>query len=148
MQRLFQIAGLRMFGPDPFHTLVADGSAALLWLERKLRASHTSWVERAFATAGLVLLSWPPRREVILEVPRDQSEDVPVLDIAGVLHSVLVRIFGRAYDDVIRGVLDFIEGNMLALTAASVALVAGALWRRRQKSRARSADDLPSAPEL
>ncbi|HMJ12520.1 MAG TPA: hypothetical protein VK524_13945 [Polyangiaceae bacterium] len=136
----FAVAGLRLLGPDPFHYLLGlwYGPAALAWLERKsARAGRIlRLVERAFARAGLLILFVAPEGIVCLLAG---AARVPpwlfvTLDVAGTLCTLtLVRLFGRRYEQGIRGVLDFIEGNILALTVASVVLVvASALWRRRR----------------
>jgi membrane protein DedA with SNARE-associated domain len=146
----FVVATLRLLGPDPFQYLLGRwyGDVALLWLERKSRRTGriVRRVEHAFSRAGLVLLFLAP--EGILCILAGASRIRPatfvIVDLAGTLCTLaLVRLFGRRYAEGIRGVLDFIEGNILMLTALSaLAVIASALWRSR-KGRADRPDEPP-----
>jgi membrane protein DedA with SNARE-associated domain len=139
----FVVGALRLFGPDPFHYLLGRwyGDSALTWLERKSpRAGRlVRAAESAFARAGLVLLFVAPEGIMCLlaGAARVRPLTFIALDMAGTFTTLaLVRSFGRRYEQGIQGVLDFVEGNILVLTAGSVVLVvASALWRRRRSAR-------------
>jgi membrane protein DedA with SNARE-associated domain len=139
----FVVGALRLFGPDPFHYLLGRwyGDSALVWLERKSpRAGRVvRAVETAFARAGLVILFVAPEGIICLlaGAARVRPLTFIALDVAGTFTMLaLVRSFGRRYEQGIQGVLDFVEGNILVLTAASVVLVvASAVWRRRRSTR-------------
>jgi membrane protein DedA with SNARE-associated domain len=139
----FVVGALRLFGPDPFHYLLGRwyGDTALSWLERKSpRAGRVvRAVEAAFARAGPVILFVAPEGIVCLLAGAARVRPVTfvAIDVAGTLCTLtVVRLFGRRYEQGIRDVLDFVEGNILALTLASVVLVVcSALWRRRRTQR-------------
>ena len=144
----FVVGALRLFGPDPFHYLLGRwyGDSALAWLERKSpRAGRVvRAVEAAFARAGLAILFLAPEGIICLLAGAARVRPVTfiALDIAGTVCTLtLVRLFGRRYEQGIQDVLDFVEGNIVTLTAASVVLVVcSALWRRRRAARGELSD--------
>jgi membrane protein DedA with SNARE-associated domain len=136
----FTLGALGLVLPDPFAYLLGReyGSAAIGWIERRSGGASrwVRWVHAAFRRAApLVLFVSPgPFVNLLAGASRMRVAVWLPVNLAGTLAILLLtRLSGEALAGPIGALRAFIEANVVALTAASVALVTlGALIRRRR----------------
>jgi membrane protein DedA with SNARE-associated domain len=146
------VAAARLFFPDPFYFLVGRlyGSDAVRWVENRSGGAgrFVRFAERAFEKARYAVLFVAPAGLICVLAGASRMRTGPfvAVNLAGTLTGVtLARLFGEALAVPLEAVRDFIQANVLVLTAISVVLVASSVvLRRRQARRAarQSARDL------
>ncbi len=132
----------RLFFPDPFYFAIGRlwGQDAIGWIERRLGGAGR-WVrtvERVFSRAGwLVLMLAPVGLICVLAGASKMSTRLFVtLNLAATLTwALVVRQLGDVLERPINVVRDFIADNVVALTIASVVLVAAQLYARSRRER-------------
>ena len=138
----FVVAVARLFAADPFYFLIGReyGGAAIEWVERRsaLAGRVARFIERLFQRAGPVVLFVVPAGLVcvLAGASRMRARTFVAINLAGTLAVVLlVRAFGHAFADPIETVRNFVETNILVLTAVSALVVAVSALLRRKKAR-------------
>ena len=139
----YAVAAARLFGPDPFHYLLGRlyGDQALVWVER--RSARTGRLvrrlERWFERFGLLFLLVAPAGVVCLLAGAARVRPVTfvALNLAGTLAGLtLVRVLGERFAPAIESAIAFVQANVVALTVATVLLVAFSAWRQQRRERA------------
>ena len=138
----FAVAVARLFFPDPFYFLVGRlyGADAVRWVEERSGGAgrFVRFAERAFAKARYAVLFVAPAGLicVLAGASRMRPSVFVAVNLAGTVTGVTIaRLFGEALAAPLEAVRDFIQANVLLLTAISVVLVGLSVVLRRRRAR-------------
>ena len=150
----YLVVGLgRRLLEDPLLFLLGRwyGDDAVNWVDEKVGGGrYLRAVQRNFHWVGWLLVAMFPGGVVCVLAGASRMPTVVflVLNVVGtVVTIVLLRRFGDAFAQPIEAVVDFVGANVVVLTAASVALSAVYVLRRRRMRSVGAATSLPEPEE-